>query len=65
MVAKDNHVPCIEQPEDQSVFFPSNNNNNIDPKTNLDEWKNKARDNVAYSPGYPYGTMYPSVKCKN
>jgi urate oxidase len=63
MVAKDNHVPIIEYPEDQSVFFPTDNSAKL--INNLDEWKNKSKDNLAYQPGYPYGTMYPSVKCKN
>jgi hypothetical protein len=63
MVAKDNHVPVIELPEDQSVFLPKDNSSKL--ITNLDEWKNKSKGNLAYSPGYPYGTMYPSVKCKN
>jgi hypothetical protein len=63
MVAKDNHVPVIELPEDQSVFLPKDNSSKL--ITNLDEWKNKSKGNLAYSPGYPYGTMYPGVKCKN
>jgi hypothetical protein len=63
MVAKDNHIPCIETPEDQSVFFPKDNSSKL--INNLDEWKNKSSANISYSPGYPYGSMYPSVKCKN
>ena len=63
MVAKDNHVPCIELPEDQSGFLPKDNSTKL--ISNLDEWKNKSKDNLSYAPGYPYGTMYPSVKCSN
>jgi hypothetical protein len=63
MVAKDNHVPCIELPEDQSGFLPKANGAKL--IADLDEWKNMSKDKQAYAPGYPYGTMYPSVKCKN
>ena len=59
MVAKDNHVPCIEKPMDQSVFFPNSKQNN----DNLDSWKNNNKMNKLYSPGYPEGSMYPGVSC--
>ena len=60
MVAKDNHVPCIDQPQDQSVFFP---NSKIDTN-NLDSWT-KCNQNKLYMPGNPEGSMYPGVSCKN
>jgi hypothetical protein len=60
MVAKDNHVPCIDQPQDQSVFFP---NSKIETN-NLDSW-NKCNQNKLYMPGNPEGSMYPGVSCKN
>jgi hypothetical protein len=60
MVAKDNHVPCIEKPMDQSVFFPKNENNN----NNLESWKNNnSANNRLYTPGYPEGSVYPGVAC--
>lgn len=62
MVAKDNHVPCIEEPLDQSNFQP--NQNAVMNK--LDDWKNTvkdAKDAKMYSPGYPHGSLYYGVKC--
>jgi hypothetical protein len=59
MVAKDNHVPCIEKPMDQSVFFPNSKQNN----DNLDSWKNNNKMNKLYTPGYPDGSMYSGVSC--
>lgn len=60
MVAKDNHVPCLEHPQDQSVFFP---NSKIETN-NLDSWKN-CNQNKLYTPGNPQVSMYPGVSCKN
>ena len=60
MVAKDNHIPCIEKPQDQSIFFPNSKINN----NNLETWK-KCNNNKLYSPGYPEGSIYPGVSCKN
>jgi hypothetical protein len=59
MVAKDNHVPCIEKPLDQSVFFPNSKENN----NNLESWKNNNKMNKLYTPGYPEGSMYTGVSC--
>lgn len=58
MVAKDNHVPCIEEPLDQSQFYPKND----DSLNKLDEWVKKC-NNKENSPGYPYGSLYYGVKC--
>jgi len=62
MVAKDNHVPCIEEPLDQSGFIPRG-----EEKVNdLNDWqKSHAGTNKMYSPGYPYGSLYHGVKCNN
>ena len=60
MVAKDNHVPCVDQPQDQSVFFPNSKVSN----NNLESWKS-CNQNKLYTPGYPHGSMYPGVPCKN
>lgn len=62
MVAKDNHVPCIEQPADQSMFQPGNSKASINK---LDDWKKCNKDNKLYTPGYPYGSLYTGVSCKN
>ena len=61
MVAKDNHVPCIEEPLDQSQFQP-NNQNQIGQ---LDEWQKRGSQsgNKMYAPGYPHGSVYYGVKC--
>ena len=61
MVAKDNHIPCIEKPQDQSIFFPNSKINN----NNLETWKKCNNNNKLYSPGYPEGSIYPGVSCKN
>ena len=60
MVAKDNHIPCIDKPQDQSIFFPNSKVNN----NNLETWKN-CNQNKQYTPGYPEGSMYHGVSCKN
>ena len=57
MVAKDNHVPLIEVPEDQSAFFPQNR------RENFVDWQ-KGNANSAYAPGYPQGNISYNVKCK-
>jgi len=59
MVAKDNHIPCIEKPLDETSFQPNQNTN----MKNLDDWKNTVKDNKMYSPGYPHGSLYYGVKC--
>ena len=61
MVAKDNHVPCIEEPFDQSMFQPNNGGD----MNRLEDWKMCNKDNKLYTPGYPYGSMYTGVSCKN
>jgi hypothetical protein len=61
MVAKDNHVPCLEEPLDQSMFQPNNDAN----LNQLEKWKTCSGDNKLYTPGYPYGSMYTGVSCNN
>lgn len=52
MVAKDNHVPIIETPLDQSQFFPTNKGF----ENNIEKWqKGSAQD--MYAPGNPLGSI--------
>jgi hypothetical protein len=46
MVAKDNHVPCLETPADQSVFFPPINVRTDTTPNILDKWKKMKNKNV-------------------
>jgi hypothetical protein len=61
MVAKDNHVPCIEEPVDQSMFLPTNGGGDMNK---LEDWKISNKDNKLYTPGYPYNSLYNGVSCK-
>ena len=61
MVAKVNHVPCLEEPLDQSMIQPNNDAN----LKQLEKWKTCSGDNKLYTPGYPYGSMYTGVSCNN
>jgi hypothetical protein len=61
MVAKDNHVPCIEEPLDESRFHPSSD---VD-MDNIKEYQSRIEDQTFYSPGYPFGSLYYGVKCSN
>lgn len=60
MVAKDNHVPIIEEPMDQSRFFPKSNVTMDDP---LKEWK-KGNALDMYAPGNPLGSINVNHNCK-
>jgi len=60
MVAKDNHVPCLETPADQSVFFPPINVRTDTTPNILDKWK---IPNPLYSPGNPNGVVNYNIKC--
>ena len=59
MLMKDNHVPLIETPDDNSKFIPMSKNEN---STDLDKWATLHRDNKNYSPGYPF---LNNTDCKN
>lgn len=53
LVTKDNHIPCIEKPMDQTNILPSQKNNEISP-----EWKNCNTSNLAANLAmvYPYSS---------
>lgn len=58
MVAKDNHVPIIEKPMDQSSFFPKNAP--VEDSTAM--WqKGTAQD--FYAPGNPLGAINYNARC--
>jgi len=61
MVAKDNHVPLIEIPQDQQIFYPTNVNNN--PALSLRQWQETNKINKNYAPGYPYGEPTYLLSC--
>ena len=65
MVAKDNHIPCIEKPQDQSVFFPSGKDNGPSNAEILDKWKIGNGATNMYSPGYPPGYLDYNSTCKD
>ncbi len=60
MVAKDNHVPLIEQPKDQSVFFPKYTEE--DDEVDINKWK-ISDANGLYAPGFPYGNINYNMNC--
>jgi|LauGreDrversion4_2_1035121.scaffolds.fasta_scaffold523327_2 hypothetical protein len=64
MVAKDNHIPLIEQPQDQIIFNPSTNNQGIVSENSLNQWQDLNQKNKNYSPGYPYGEPNYLLSCK-
>ena len=63
MVAKDNHVPLVEIPQDQNVFFPLRNNDVVD-SGDLNQWQDLNKNNKNYSPGYPFGEPTYLLSCK-
>jgi hypothetical protein len=60
MVAKDNHIPLVENPDCQNKFIP---NNNKDYSTDLNSWADIHKQNVNYSPGYPYTNANLNLNC--
>ena len=62
MVAKDNHIPLIEQPESQFKFYPSSITN-TDNKDDLSKWAETYKNNSTYSPGYPYQQANLNLNC--
>jgi hypothetical protein len=63
MVAKDNHVPLIETPQDQNIFYPLRNNG-VMAKEELNQWQELNKNNKNYSPGYPFGEPTYILSCK-
>ena len=64
MVAKDNHVPLIEKPLDDSDVKPDPKNiEAFDPSENLDTWA-KGLATHRYAPGNPDGVMNYNFACK-
>ena len=60
MVAKDNHTPIFETPQEQDVFFPNCTLVNPDGS----EWQ-KGNAQHVFAPGNPYGSFGYNVKCKS
>ena len=63
MVAKDNHVPLIEIPLSDDNIKPDNNNLNIDPSNNINNWA-KGLATHRYAPGNPDGVINYNYACK-
>jgi hypothetical protein len=62
MVAKDNHIPLIETPDNQEdKFMPKNTNNEY--SNDLNKWSEINKNNQKYSPGYMYPNPNPVLKC--
>ena len=63
MVAKDNHVPLIEEPIDQTLCFPQYDGNIKMADEALKQWqKGSAQD--MYAPGNPLGSINYGRSCK-
>jgi hypothetical protein len=62
MVAKDNHTPLIEKPDENNKFFP-NKNVNVNNENNLKQWSTINQNNNNYSPGYPYNNPNYLLNC--
>jgi len=63
MVAKDNHVPLIEEPMDQTLCFPQYDGNIKMADEALKQWqKGSAQD--MYAPGNPLGSINYGRSCK-
>jgi len=63
MVAKDNHVPILDTPQDQNGFLPSSSLSVDDGINNLNNWhKGTAHD--LYAPGNPQGSINYNVRCR-
>lgn len=59
MVAKDNHAPIIETPDDVMKFFPDGK----DIPSGIDQWQQNKTAQEHFAPGYPYGTLDYNIKC--
>lgn len=60
MVAKDNHVPILDNPVDQSGFFPTNNTQ--DNADIINDWQ-KGNAQSLYAPGQPHGAISYASRC--
>lgn len=60
MISKDNHVPCIEKPIDQSIFFPKNNEDN-----ELNPWSAGLGSLNMLAPGNPLGSLQYNATCSS
>lgn len=61
MVAKDNHVPIIETPQEQTVFNPKYAG--IADQDTMSKWQRGSPQEL-YAPGYPQGNINYNAKCK-
>jgi hypothetical protein len=64
MVAKDNHTPLVENPDNQEKFFPAIQTDK-DYSLDLNKWSEINKDNNNFSPGYPYNQPNYILNCKN
>lgn len=60
MVAKDNHVPIIDIPSDQTAFIPVYKQE----VNTLNEWQSRGKAQDAYAPGNPNGYINYNAMCK-
>lgn len=64
MVAKDNHVPLIENPEEAEKFYPSTAGDiNPSNESSLNQWAEINQNNRNYAPGYPYNNPNYLLSC--
>ena len=62
MVAKDNHITLIEQPDVQEKFMPTTDIK--DYSTDLNKWSSIHQSNKQYAPGFPYNNPNYILSCK-
>jgi|TARA_B000000477_G_C6093672_1_gene228855 hypothetical protein len=62
MVAKDNHIPLIEIPQDQSFFLPNNKYNENNPSDDIKKWNIGSATN-SFAPGNPNGNLNYNLSC--
>lgn len=64
MIAKDNHIPCLETPMDQDIFFPKHDDKNTNTNDVLNKWKiGTLGANNMFAPGYPPGYLEYNRNC--
>jgi len=62
MVAKDNHTPLIETPDNQEEKFMPRGTNG-DYSNDLNKWAEINKNNQKFSPGYPYANNNEMLRC--